>query len=62
LPSFLAAAAGGDMPGRDQLAEAFALTGFFLDRHVLSPRGLGLWDGRENFIAAVTGGSRPAAG
>ena len=37
----------------DELMDAFALTAFFLDRHVLEPRGLGLPDARGSFIAAV---------
>ncbi len=35
------------------LADAFALTGFFLDRHAFAPRGLGLPDARGRFVAAV---------
>jgi DNA repair protein RecO (recombination protein O) len=38
--------------GRD-LADGFALTGFFLSRHVLEPRGLALADERAHFIAAL---------
>jgi len=38
--------------GRD-LADGFALTGFFLARHVLEPRGLTLTDERAHFIAAL---------
>ncbi len=38
--------------GRD-LADGFALTGFFLARHVLEPRGLVLSDERAHFIAAL---------
>ncbi len=52
LPAFLreadAAAAGPD------LADGFALTGYFLSRHVLEPRGLALADERAHFIAALT--------
>jgi DNA repair protein RecO (recombination protein O) len=36
------------------LADAFALTGFFLERHAFSPRGLPLPAVRARFIAAVT--------
>jgi DNA repair protein RecO (recombination protein O) len=35
-------------------AEAFALTGFFLDRYALSPRGLALPEARAHFVAAIT--------
>ncbi|MBI2712869.1 MAG: DNA repair protein RecO [Rhizobiales bacterium] len=45
--------------GRD-LADGFALTGFFLDRHVLEPRGLTLTDERAHFIAALLRGPRSA--
>ena len=38
----------------DDLADGFALTGFFLDRHVFEPRGLALPDARGNFVAAVS--------
>lgn len=38
--------------GRD-LADGFALTGFFLARHVLEPRGQTLTDERAHFIAAL---------
>ena len=39
--------------GRD-LADGFALTGFFLARHVLEPRGQTLTEERAHFIAALT--------
>jgi DNA repair protein RecO (recombination protein O) len=38
--------------GRD-VADGFALTGLFLERHVLQPRGLALTDERAHFIAAL---------
>jgi DNA repair protein RecO (recombination protein O) len=38
--------------GRD-LADGFALTGYFLTRHVLEARGLALGDERSHFIAAL---------
>ncbi|HZT25645.1 MAG TPA: DNA repair protein RecO [Pseudolabrys sp.] len=51
LPAFLreehAVASAGDV------ADGFALTGFFLSRHVLEPRGLALADERAHFIAAI---------
>src|SRR5476651_2203539 len=43
--------------GRD-LADGFALTGFFLARYVLEPRGLTLSDERAHFIAALLRGPR----
>jgi DNA repair protein RecO (recombination protein O) len=39
--------------GRD-LADGFALTGFFLARHVLEPRGMMLTEERGHFIAALS--------
>jgi DNA repair protein RecO (recombination protein O) len=35
------------------LADAFALTGFFLDRHAFAPRGLSLPDARAHFVTAL---------
>jgi DNA repair protein RecO (recombination protein O) len=40
-------------PALGDVAAAFALTGFFLLRHVLEPRGAALPEARERFIAAV---------
>jgi DNA repair protein RecO (recombination protein O) len=63
LPAFLDDADAGD-PSPQDIADGFALTGFFLVRHVLEPRGLGLADARASFIAAVLrdGGHPIAAG
>ena len=33
---------------------AFALTGFFLDRHAFAPRGLALPEARSHFVTALT--------
>lgn len=51
LPPFLLDADGTASPG--DLADGFALTGFFLARHVLEPRGLTVPEARERFIAAA---------
>ena len=51
LPAFLVAASVS-APSQQDLADGFALTGFFLVRHVLEPRGLSL-DARASFIAAL---------
>jgi len=51
LPSFLRD--HGALPAGRDLADGFALTGFFLARHVLEPRGLALSDERAHFIAAL---------
>jgi len=52
LPEFLRidaeAAAAAD------LVDAFALTGFFLERHAFAPRGLALPEARARFVAAVS--------
>jgi DNA repair protein RecO (recombination protein O) len=52
LPGFLADA-GGQAPLAADLADGFAMTGFFLNAHVLDPRGLAPPPERERFIAAV---------
>lgn len=41
-------------PDSRDLADGFALTGYFLDRHVMAPRGQTLADERGHFIAALT--------
>jgi DNA repair protein RecO (recombination protein O) len=51
LPAFLGDPARA--PGADELADGFAVTGFFLLRHVFEPRRLPLPDARESFVAAV---------
>ena len=57
LPGFLSEEVD---PSADDLADGFELTGFFLMRHVLEPRGLAFADAREGFVAAVLGRrSRP---
>jgi DNA repair protein RecO (recombination protein O) len=40
LPAFLAEGQGGRRPSPADLAAGFALTGFFLRRHIFEPRGL----------------------
>jgi DNA repair protein RecO (recombination protein O) len=50
LPAFLA---GAEAPSSDDLTDGFELTGYFLARHVLEPRGLSFADAREGFVAAV---------
>ena len=51
LPAFVT----GDVEHVDakDIAEGFALTAFFLSRHVLEPRGIAMPDARAHFIAAV---------
>jgi DNA repair protein RecO (recombination protein O) len=52
LPAFLRAADA--VPAGRDLDDGFALTGFFLLRYVLEPRGLPLADERAHFIAALS--------
>ena len=52
LPAFLSAAV---TPSPEDIADGFALTGFFLARRVLEPRGLAFAQAREGFVAAVLG-------
>jgi len=56
LPAFLRPGEGetGGWPDND-LSDGFALTGLFLLRHVLEPRGQGHSDARNGFINAVIG-------
>jgi DNA repair protein RecO (recombination protein O) len=51
LPAFLSSGEADHSAG--DLADAFALTGFFLERHAFAPRGLDVPDARGRFIAAV---------
>ncbi|MFY9599321.1 MAG: DNA repair protein RecO [Pseudolabrys sp.] len=51
LPAFLRERDA--MPIGHDLADGFALTGYFLTRHVLEARGLTLSDERAHFIAAL---------
>jgi len=51
LPAFLRERDA--VPSGHDLADGFALTGFFLARHALEPRGLALGDERAHFIAAL---------
>ncbi len=55
LPAFLGAEMS-EVPSAAELREGFALTGFFLARHVYEPRGESLPEARHHFIAAAVGG------
>jgi DNA repair protein RecO (recombination protein O) len=59
LPPFLAG--GGERAGASDIAEAFRLTGHFLDEHVYRPRGLAAPDPRRSFLNAVTSALEDAA-
>jgi DNA repair protein RecO (recombination protein O) len=52
LPAFLLDEASA-RPSAGDLADGFAVTGFFLGRYVLEPRSLRLPEAREHFIAAA---------
>ena len=52
LPGFLNGE-GGRAPTPQELADGFALTGFFLASRVFEPRGLPPSDARAGFVAAV---------
>jgi DNA repair protein RecO (recombination protein O) len=55
LPAFLRQGQGGMNGWSDEdLRDGFELTGLFLLRHVLEPRGQGHSDARDGFINAVT--------
>jgi DNA repair protein RecO (recombination protein O) len=63
LPAFLGTDGQGvesgaqpGMPSAAEIRDGFALTGFFLARHVYEPRGESLPESRYHFIAAAVGG------
>lgn len=52
LPAFLS---GETEPqSASDIADAYVLTGFFLDRHAFAPRGLPVPEARARFVAALT--------
>jgi DNA repair protein RecO (recombination protein O) len=53
LPAFLRGDQDANEPTGGELGDAFALTGFFLERHVFEPRGLAMHDSRASFINAA---------
>ncbi len=55
LPAFLRVDGAGAAPTSDDLADAFRLTGFFLERDLFGPRGLAMPDARRAFLAAAIG-------
>src|SRR5256885_3450266 len=59
LPAFLRETST-DEPSPQDIADGFALTGFFLARRVLEPRGLSLAEARASFIVALRRDARPA--
>jgi DNA repair protein RecO (recombination protein O) len=64
LPPFLREQEPDQGPSAADLADAFAVTGYFLLHHVLEPRGLALPEARAGFVSAVVAAHRtpqPAA-
>jgi DNA repair protein RecO (recombination protein O) len=61
LPAFLRDA-GAAAPSPQDIGAAFALTGFFLVRHLLEPRGMALSQARASFIAAIVRDRAAASG
>jgi DNA repair protein RecO (recombination protein O) len=59
LPAFLRDL--DTLPAGNDLEHGFALTGFFLERHVLAPRGQVLSDERAHFLAALSRALQNAA-
>jgi DNA repair protein RecO (recombination protein O) len=51
LPAFLQG--GDEPPSRADIADAFTLTGYFLERHAFGPRGLHLPEARTQFVNAL---------
>ena len=60
LPPFLLDDAPA-RPSAGELADGFAVTGFFLGRYVFEPRGLHAPEARDRFIAAVRSPAHSAA-
>jgi DNA repair protein RecO (recombination protein O) len=52
LPGFLRPGSG-DRAGAEEIVAGFALTGFFLDRHVFAARGMRFPEARERLIAVL---------
>ena len=53
LPAFLVEEEPRTAPSPEELADGFALTGFFLSRYVLEPRGEAQPEARAHFLAAI---------
>jgi DNA repair protein RecO (recombination protein O) len=53
LPAFLGEPEPAEAPSAADLADGFAMTGFFLERYVLEPRGLTMLEARSSFVSAV---------
>ncbi len=53
LPQFLIGRRRGEPPSPADLENSFRLTGHFLDRHIIEPRGLKPGEARAGFLRAV---------
>jgi DNA repair protein RecO (recombination protein O) len=53
LPAFLRAEDSAEAPTPAEIADAFRLTGFFLERNLFGARGLPMPDARRAFLAAA---------
>jgi len=58
LPTFLLT--DSEPASAADLVDAFALTGFFLERHAFTPRGLAVPEARTRLVAALTASLVPA--
>jgi DNA repair protein RecO (recombination protein O) len=60
LPAFLGRDTAPEDPSADDLRDAFALTGFFLTRHVLEPRNLAFSETRQSLVTMLAAPRRPS--
>ncbi|GGK18638.1 DNA repair protein RecO [Salinarimonas ramus] len=54
LPAFLGARDDGEDPTPEEIAQGFALTGFFLERHVFAPQNIPAPPERTRLLAVAT--------
>lgn len=60
LPGFLAPGRGlGDQDSSEDLRQGFALTGYFLNHHVLAPHGWRFPDARDQLVEGLARPNRP---
>lgn len=55
LPAFVSSREGAGEPTREEIAQAFALTGHFLERHVFAPQGTPPPPERARFVGLAAG-------
>jgi DNA repair protein RecO (recombination protein O) len=61
LPAFLGEVEASE-PSLQDIADGFAVTGYFLLQRVLEPRGEGFAEARDSFVAATLAGARKMGG